>query len=49
MNKILREVGLLGVDKDAVYTIQKDEQNPNISIIRKNTYDGRPIGVYSLD
>ena len=49
MNKILREVGLLGVDKDAVYTIQKDELNPNISIIRKSTYDGRPIGVYSLD
>lgn len=49
MNKILREVGLLGVDKDAVYTIQKDEQNPNISIIRKSTYDGRPISVYSLD
>jgi hypothetical protein len=49
MNKILREVGLLGVDKDAVFTIQKDEQNPNISIIRKSTYDGRPIGVYSLD
>jgi hypothetical protein len=49
MNKIPHEVGLLGVDKDAVYTIQKNEQNPNISIIRKSTYDDRQIGVYSLD
>ena len=48
-NKIFREVGLLGVDKDAVYTVEKDEKNPDISIIKKCTYDGRLIATYTVN
>jgi hypothetical protein len=48
-NKIFSEIGLLGVDKDAVYTMEKDEKIPNISIIKKSTYDGRLIATYTAD
>jgi len=49
MNRIFREDGLLGVDKDAVYTMEKDEKNPNIATIKKATYDGRLLSIYSVD
>lgn len=49
MSKISREDGLLGVDKDAVYTMEKDEKNPNIATIKKATYDGRLLGIYTVD
>jgi hypothetical protein len=49
VNKVFRETSLLGVDKDAVYTIEKDEKIPNISIIKKSTYDGRLIAAYTVN
>jgi hypothetical protein len=49
MSKDFHEIGLVGVDKDEVYTIQKDEKNPNISIIKKSTYGGILIAAYTVD
>lgn len=49
MNKIFREDGLLGVDKDAVYTMEKDEKNPYLATIKRTTYDGRLLCIYSVD
>ncbi|MDH4222918.1 MAG: hypothetical protein OEV55_05190 [candidate division Zixibacteria bacterium] len=49
MNRVFNETNLLGVDKDAVYTMIKDEKNPNISTINKSSYDGRLIATYTVD
>ncbi|MDH4223663.1 MAG: hypothetical protein OEV55_09020 [candidate division Zixibacteria bacterium] len=49
LNKFFSETNLLGVDRDAVYTMIKDEKNPTLSTINKITYDGRLIATYTVD